>query len=86
MYSLDSCSVDKIGTDSFRLISLSAQCVLNCVVCFQVLLVSDDAEVRQLVRSGDWVKDRLAVVTATHSMKQLVNAFKVKHLQEYSET
>ena len=41
------------------------------------MLVSDDAEVRKIVRSSQWVTERLGVLTAVRSIKHLVPAFKV---------
>ena len=42
-----------------------------------MLLVTDDAEVRKLIRSANWVLDRLSVLTAVKTIKHLVQTFKV---------
>ena len=47
----------------------------------QVLIVSDEAEVRKIVRAAHWVMDRLGLVQAVTSLKGLVVSFKVKCLK-----
>ncbi len=46
-------------------------------IVLQVFVVTDDAEVRKIVRCANCVEDRLAITTAVKSMKHLVPAFKV---------
>lgn len=43
----------------------------------QVLLVTDDAEVRKIVRAANWVRSRLQLLTAVNSVKSMVSSFKV---------
>ncbi|XP_072026985.1 uncharacterized protein [Amphiura filiformis] len=42
----------------------------------KVLLVSDDAEVRRIIRAARWVQDRLQLVKSVQSMNALVSSFK----------
>ena len=42
--------------------------------------MSDEAEVRKVVRAAHWVMDRLGLVQAVTSLKGLVISFKVRTL------
>lgn len=53
---------------------------MTIYVCVKVLVVSDDAEIRRVVKTGKCVLNRLAPLTAVKQMKDLVPAFKVKIL------
>ena len=44
----------------------------------QVLLVWDDGEVRKILRTADWVLDRLGLVQGAKSMRGLVVCFRVR--------
>ena len=43
--------------------------------------MSDDAEVRRIIRAARWVQDRLQLVKSVQSMNALVSSFKVSTIQ-----
>ncbi|XP_033125020.1 uncharacterized protein LOC117123272 isoform X2 [Anneissia japonica] len=52
----------------------AARDVLECTM--KVMLISDDAEVRKIVRAAHWAIDRLNLLKSVETMKALVESFK----------